>query len=129
MKRKKKQGINIINLEGKEYALVPYELYNSMVEEIEDAEDIQEALLIQRKIDSGEMPVYSEEFVDRMLNGENLVKLHREHKGLTQAELAKKIGKSVAMIRKIESGQTEASVSTLKAIAVALDTDVDSLIR
>ena len=121
-------AINIINLEGKEYALVPYELYNSMIEEIEDAEDIAAALEVQRGIRNGD-PVYSSDFIHRMINGENLVKLHREHKGLTQAELAKKIGKSVAMIRKIESGQTEASVSTLKAIAVALDTDVDSLIR
>lgn len=47
---------------------------------------------------------------------------------MTQEELAKKSGVSVHMIRKIENGESEGSISTIKAIAMALDLDIDMLI-
>lgn len=97
-------------------------------EELEDMEDIQQALLIQKQIKNGEMPTYPASMVRVLIEGVNPVKVYREHKGLTQQQLATQIGKSVAMIRKIENGESKASVSTMKAISKALDTDIDSLV-
>ena len=121
-------AVNVIEIENKQFAMVPLDIYNNMVEELEDMEDIQQALLIQKQVKNGEMPTYSAEFVHKILSGVNRVKLYRENKGLTQQQLADQIGKSVAMIRKIENGESEASISTMKAIAKVLDTDIDSLV-
>ncbi len=121
-------AIDMATIGNKQYAMIPMDEYEDMMDDLQDMQEIGEILEIHRQMKTGEMPTYSGEFIHKMLSGVNKVKLHREHKGLTQQELADKIGKSVAMIRKIENGESEASVSTMKAIANVLDTDVDSLI-
>jgi transcriptional regulator with XRE-family HTH domain len=55
--------------------------------------------------------------VKYIVNGSNPVKVYREYRKMTQEELAKKAGVSVSMIRKIENGESEGSISTIKAIA------------
>jgi len=50
------------------------------------------------------------------------VKLARVQKGLTQAQLAKKIGTKQTSISRLESGKASPSVSFLNEIAIALDT-------
>jgi len=52
-----------------------------------------------------------------IVNGRNPVKVYREYRKMTQEELAKKAVVSVSMIRKIENGESEGSISTIKAIA------------
>lgn len=50
----------------------------------------------------------------------NLVKIKRREAGLTQAELAKKIGTNRHIISKIENGKLPARACTLKLVADAL---------
>ena len=52
-----------------------------------------------------------------IVNGRNPVKVYREYRKMTQEELAKKAVVSVSMIRKIENGESEGSINTIKAIA------------
>jgi DNA-binding XRE family transcriptional regulator len=49
------------------------------------------------------------------------VKAHRSLTGLTLAELSSRSGVSTAMISKIERGQVSASLTTLQALASAID--------
>ena len=121
-------AIDMATIGNKRYAMIPMDEYEDMMDDLQDMQEIGEILEIHRQIKTGEMPTYPASVVNALINGVNPVKVYREHKGLTQQELADKIGKSVAMIRKIENGESEASVSTMKAIANVLDTDVDSLI-
>lgn len=51
----------------------------------------------------------------------------REARGLTQAELAQRIGKHQPNIARLESGRFEPSLRTALALAVALDTTVEDL--
>jgi transcriptional regulator with XRE-family HTH domain len=51
--------------------------------------------------------------------GEQVRKL-RENRGLTQAQLAERIGMSTIFIRKLESGERLASIVTLERLAEAL---------
>lgn len=121
-------AIDMATIGNKQYAMIPMDEYEDMMDDLQDMQEIGKILEIHRQIKTGEMPTYPASVVNALINGVNPVKVYREHKGLTQQELADKIGKSVAMIRKIENGESEASVSTMKAIANVLDTDVDSLI-
>jgi DNA-binding XRE family transcriptional regulator len=51
----------------------------------------------------------------------------RKKKGMTQEELAEKVGVSQAMINFIEKGKKKPSLETTLAIANEFDTTVDSL--
>ncbi len=64
----------------------------------------------------------------RIISGENPVKVIREWRGLTQAELARRADLHRVQLHDIEMGRSRGSVDTLKAIAVALDVGMDDLV-
>ncbi len=68
------------------------------------------------------------EFVRRMLDGESLLRLWRDHRGLTQQALADAANVNRVLIAQIEKGRKTGSVDTLKALAGALEIAVDDLI-
>ncbi len=53
----------------------------------------------------------------------------RERVGISQRELARRIGLSASMVSQIESGQSKPSVSTLYAIVTELGVSVDDIFR
>ena len=53
----------------------------------------------------------------------------RYEKGLTQAELAKLIGRRQALISEVETGKADAKLSTLFEIAYALELDIKLAVR
>ena len=63
----------------------------------------------------------------RIISGENPVKVIREWRGLTQAELARRADLHRVQLHDIEAGKSRGSVETLKAIAVALDVGMDDV--
>ena len=94
-------------------------------------EDIQDALAhsdIERKLASGEEEHIPSEFANRLIDGENPVRVWREYRGLKAAELAAKAGISQAYLSEIETGKKEGRVSTLSAIAGALGLTIDDLV-
>ena len=118
----------VLQLNGIKYAILPYEAYEKMTGILEDARDIADAKEIAARIERGEGEYFPSEVVNAILNGENKIKIFREYRGMTQETLAEKINKSVAMIRKLESGLSDGSISTIKAISAALKVDVELLI-
>jgi mRNA interferase RelE/StbE len=64
----------------------------------------------------------------RIVSGENPVKVIREWRGLTQAELDRRADLQRAQLHDIETGKSRGSVEALKAIAVALDVGLDDLV-
>lgn len=119
----------ILNLNGERYAVIPYADFEEIMERLEDIKDIADAREIEAKIASGDIECFPRNVVDAiMINDENAIKVFREYRGITQEELANKIGKSVGMIRKLESGESDGSISTIKAISAALNIDVELLI-
>ncbi len=66
--------------------------------------------------------------VHRLLGGENKIKVWREYRQMTQADLAERCGMAQASIAQMEGGRRIGSASTLKKIAVALGLDLDDLV-
>ena len=55
------------------------------------------------------------------------LRILRDHRGLTQAELAKKAGISRPYLTEIETGRKEGSIRAMKALAQVLETDISFL--
>lgn len=72
--------------------------------------------------------IFPADMADRLIAGENPVRVFRTYRGLSQESLAKASGISRAMIAQIETGRKSGSVDTLKKLSTALDVDLDDLI-
>ena len=84
----------------KHYAVIPVDDYNALVERAEMRDDMaafDEAMAADDEV----IPV---QIVNRLLVGENKIKVWRYHRQLTQAELAVQCGLSQALICQLESG-------------------------
>jgi DNA-binding XRE family transcriptional regulator len=63
-----------------------------------------------------------------ILNGENPVRVWREHRALTQQQLAAAANISKPYLSQIETGKRKGTIEVLAAIAGALDLTMDDLI-
>lgn len=108
----------------REYAVVPIAVYNDLLEKAELLED-RAAYEKARQDDDELIP---SELVYRLLDGENKIKVWREYRQMTQAELAEKSGMAQATIAQMEGGKRVSSVTALKKVAGALDLDLDDLV-
>ncbi len=96
-----------------------------LADRIEEMEDAAAAAAYAATRDEESFPA---EVVDRMLAGENLVRVFREYRGMTLAELAREAGISPAYLSEIETGKKPGSVAALKKLATALSLDLDDLV-
>jgi DNA-binding XRE family transcriptional regulator len=118
----------IIEKNGKpEYAVIPYRDYLLMLELLEDKADAAMLAEFHEAYQSGRDFLVPAEIVRRELEGESPVKLWREHRGLTQQDLADKAGISKSYLSQIESGKRQGTVETLSAIARSLEVPLDVL--
>jgi DNA-binding XRE family transcriptional regulator len=67
------------------------------------------------------------EVVRRIVSGENPVRVIREWRGMSGAELARRAGLHRVQVHEIETGRKTGSVATLKQIAIALDVPLDDI--
>jgi ribosome-binding protein aMBF1 (putative translation factor) len=67
------------------------------------------------------------EMVDRLIAGDNPVKVWREHRGLSQRALAARAGLNFTYLSQIETGVRKGPVETMKKLAEALGVDLGDL--
>ncbi len=120
--------IETITYEGKTVAVLPVRELKKLLSDAEMLADIRAYDKAKSRITSGEDEVIPFELVERRVSGENVLKLWREYRGLTQEKLAKISGVSRAMIAAIEAGTKKGSVSTLKKISAALEVSLERLV-
>jgi DNA-binding XRE family transcriptional regulator len=108
----------------KQYAIIPADTYALLLEKAEMLDDVR---AYDEAMASDDESIPSE-IVDRLLSGESKLKVWREYRNLSQAELAEKCGVAQASISQIESGDRVGSITLLKKIASMLKLDVDDLI-
>lgn len=118
----------VLTIKGEKFAIIPLAVYEKLIEMIEDAQDVADAKAIEERIARGEGEYMPASVVNVILDGESPVKVYREYRKKTQAELAAEAGLSVDMIKKIESGKSDGSLKSLKAIAKALKVDLEDII-
>ncbi len=97
---------------------------------LDKLEDIQDELTILRGMREGATKdAWTGDFVKRMLAGESLLRLWREHRGMTLDQLSKKTGIAKGYLSEIESGKKPGSAASLKKCAKVLAVDLDDLVR
>jgi DNA-binding XRE family transcriptional regulator len=97
-------------------------------ERLVDEADAARADKIMDDIEAGRMELIPAEFANRILDGENRVRVWREFRGLSARDLAAAAGLSPPYISEIESGKKDGSVAAMKKIAAALKVDLDDLV-
>ena len=120
----------IIEREGKpECAVLPYDEYLKLVELAEDVRNLAEAKRATLELSSGEDETIPVETVHRLMAGnDHPLKIWREYRQLTQEVLGATAGVGKSYISQIESGSKFGSAKVLKALAEALQVDVDDLL-
>jgi len=118
----------IKNGDKPEWAVLPYEDYLQMIENLEMAQDIQEYDNAQAALDRGEDELIPSEVVYAILDGANAIKTWREYRMLSQPELAEKAGISVPYLSQLETNKRKGSLTILSSIANALKVSLEHIV-
>lgn len=112
---------------GERLVMLPEAEFAALVEAAEDATDRMTIARFRRALAEGDEELVPAAIVDRILGGENRVKVWREHRGLTQDALAREADVVEHALVEIESGRQDGTVETLRRIAAVLDATLDDL--
>ena len=92
--------------------------------EIEDAAD---AAALDAAI-ARDGPYLPAEAVRRLVDGEHPLRVWREHRGLTLAALADRVGVKKAYLSQVETRRRDGPADLYKRLAAALDVAIDDLV-
>ena len=117
----------IVTPAGERLVVLPEADYPALVSAAEDAADGDAVDTFRQKLLAGQEELVPSTIADRLLDGENRIRVWREHRGLTAKDLADKAGLAPAFLSQIETGKREGAVETLRKIAAALTVTLDDL--
>ena len=121
-------SVEIIQRDGERYAVMPYDEYRDLLETLENSRDVALIDEFYERLGRGEEELIPADVVHRILDGENPVRVWREHRKLTQQALADQAGISKNYLSQIESGKRDGRVRVLQALAQVLNVDLDDLV-
>ena len=103
--------------------------FERLIQRVEDIEDVLQMRSLEERvagegIPPGSLPVAAAE---RILDGESPLRVWREHRGMTLAQLAAASGLGLSYISEIETGKKAGSVQARKKLAQALSTTIDAI--
>lgn len=110
------------------FAVLPIDEFNRLIEPLEDAEDAATLERLAADVASGDEKTYPHEVIQALVDGVHPVKVFREYRNMTPAQLASACNVTPAHIYQIESGKRSMSVDVLRKMAQSLDVDADMLI-
>lgn len=120
-------SIQHLDIAGQKMVLLTQQEFDRLAEAAENYGDICAAVAAQERADAGEEYVPAE-LVNRIIDGESALKVWREYRGLTQATLAEKVGCQGSWIAKLEKGQATGDVKIWRALAEALNVELDDIV-
>jgi len=112
---------------GERLVVLPEAEYDALIEAVEEAEDLAAVAEYKDRLAKGEDDSIPSEMVGRLLDGENPIRVWREHRKLSAKELAEQAGIAQAYLSQIETGRRKGQVSTLRRIANALNLSLDDI--
>ena len=122
-------NVQIITMpSGERMAIMPESEYLVMLDDAEMAHDIAAIELFKQRLASGDEELIPAAVVNAILDGENAIRVWREHRGLSVKALAELAGVAPAYLSQIETGKREGTVTTLGKIAKALGVTIDDLV-
>src|ERR1039458_5817191 len=119
--------VETITRKGKEFAVIPVKALQRLMEDAEMLADVKAYDAAKARLEDGDDELIPLEITERRLRGEPALRVWREHRKLTQEQLAKKSKVSRALIAAIETKRKSGSVSTWKRLGAALDVSWEQL--
>lgn len=113
---------------GERLVVIPEADFNSLVAAAEDAADIGAVHRFKERLSRGEEELVPAAVVERLLAGENPVRVWREHRGLSMSAVASMANIAQPFLSQIETGKRDGTVDTLKKLADTLAVTIDDLI-
>jgi DNA-binding XRE family transcriptional regulator len=115
---------------GEELVVLPKSEYERLTKLAAD-EDVGTARLVRRAraaLAAGEEVLLPKTIVDRLAAGENAIRVLREWKGMTQAELVASIGITQGYLSDLEAGKRKGPVALHQKIARSLGVPINLLL-
>jgi DNA-binding XRE family transcriptional regulator len=115
---------------GEELAILPKGEYERLVKLVAD-EDVDTARVVRdarNKIASGREILVPKAVVDRLATGENPIRVLREWRAMTQAELVVAIGITQGYLSDLESGKRKGPLALHQKLSRALRVPIDLLL-
>ena len=113
--------------DGKRLAVLPEADYRALIEAKEESNDLAAVREFDARLARGEEELIPAEYVNRMIDGENKIRVWREYRGLTIKALAEAAGVTPAYLSQIETGAREGTLATLKKLSAALRVIIDDI--
>jgi DNA-binding XRE family transcriptional regulator len=113
--------------DGKRLAVLPEADYRALIEAKEENVDLAAVREFDARHARGEEELIPAEYVNRMIDGENKIRVWREYRGLTVKALAEAAGVTPAYLSQIETGVREGTIETLKKLSAALRVTIDDI--
>lgn len=122
-------NVQIIERDGRpEYAVVPIAEYRRLAEAAEMLRDIEDYDRVKARLACGEEELVPAEVVSRLADGEHPLKVWRDHRRMTQAQLASAAGIGQSYVAMLERGGRRGSIGRLRALARALGVELGDLL-
>lgn len=102
--------------------------YRALLDAAEDNADRLAVAEFRRSLAVGDEELIPAAIVDRLLSGENRVRVWREHRGLSAAALAEQAELSQAYLSQIETGKRDGTIETYRKVVAVLNVSLDDLL-
>jgi DNA-binding XRE family transcriptional regulator len=116
---------------GDEMVVLPKSDYDRLLaaaqEKLEDKIDLRAARHVLARLERGEEPILPHDVVKR-LGRENAIKVLREHRGMTQRDLADAAGLNALYLSQIETGRATGGLGALTRLAKVLGVSLDLIV-
>ncbi len=121
-------SVQIIEKDRKpEWAVIPYEIYQVLIEDSEMLQDIRDYERSKKAMESEEELIPGN-VVNAILAGEKPLKVWRKYRGMTQQQLADMAGITKAYLSQIETGKRIGTTDVLTNIAKSLGLTLDDIL-
>ena len=117
-----------IEIEGKQVVVIPADDYRILLEKAEMLDDVAAYDRAKAALAAGDDELVPAVVVNAILDGENPVRVWRQHREMSQVQLAEAAGISQAYLAQIETGKREGTMSLYRSLADALEVDLDDLL-
>jgi len=111
---------------GERMVIIPEAEYLELISRHEDDDAIYEAAVDRLNRGEDETLPFSEAM--RIAQGESPIKVWRQRRKMSSADLAQAAGLSSAYVRQLQSGARQGTMSSLQQIAKALRVSLDDLV-
>jgi DNA-binding XRE family transcriptional regulator len=117
-----------IEIEGKQVVIIPADDYRVLLEKAEMLDDVAAYDRAKDALAAGDDELVPAVVANAILDGESPVRVWRQHREMSQVQLAEATGISQAYLAQIETGKREGTLTLYRSLADALGIDLDDLV-